>query len=272
MDDDQKMNDLLAQAYNSAPLYVQDFLDEDKFSDFMLDLQAEMKMHADTATNVSNQILLTLLGVIEPGELPAELKNAGLEEAVIPEVIKKVNDSIFAPLQEEARKGALAPAASAPRAQASSAPATPIVSVPAPVAPLPAPAPLPTPLPTPAPEPILPPPPVPVVAAEEPTMRTMAHDVEAMQTGHTPAPTPYAMPSPPPTTTQSVPPPAEPIAPSINQFARPAAPLIAPTPPVVPPSQMPVAPSIAKTPVPDIHEVTSTLQKYGIDPYREPPE
>lgn len=232
---------------------------------------------------------MMLLGMAEPRELPGNLKTeAGLTDEQVAAVIALANREVFGPLQAEMRKASAPPV----RAQASSAPAAPIVPPPTLVTPVP-PAPammVPTPAPvfTPRPvEPYIPPaPPVSVPipgplpqtpaapqwtppAPIEPTMRTMAHDVESMKAGAIPAPTPYHASVPPP-----VAPAVEPPAPRMPSTPEPR--LVVPPPPSVPPSQVSEAPQLSRTraatPVPDLHEVTSTLQKYGIDPYRETPE
>lgn len=280
MDNDQNLSDLLVKAYDAAPAPIQNFIDDERLADFMINLQMTKKMQVDVAGEVSNRILLTLLGVLSPNELPAELKAAGVPEEQVDEVLKAANDSIFLPLREEMRN---APQTPAPQ-QAPSSPQAPLVSVPTPIAIPQAPAPQPvqpvvpayvSPMPQP-PAPTYTPPVQPVAPPEPyvpaaPVARTMAHDVEAMKDGHfVPAWAPPATPAP-----------VQQAAPAAPVFTPMPAPVTAPAPQpkqsaYVPPpiNALRSEPVVQKQPVsdtlPERKEITDTLKKYGIDPYHEP--
>lgn len=310
MDNDQNLDDLLVKAYDAAPVQIQAFLDDERLADFMIHLQMTKKMQVDVAGEVSNRILLTLLGVLSPNELPAELKAAGVPDEQVDEVLKAANDAIFLPLREEMRNAPQTPAPQQIPTQAPSSPQAPLVSVPTPIAmpqapvlqpvqpaapayapPTPQPvAPIYTPLAQPpmASEPYIPP--APPVAM--PVARTMAHDVEAMKDGH--QPTAWAPPVPaqnPPaafSVPTSFPQPQAPAAYQAPQVA-PSAPVFTPMPnPVAAPAPQPPRPAYVPPPInalrtepvapkqpaadtlPQRKEITDTLKQYGIDPYHEP--
>ncbi len=292
MDNDHNLDDLLVKAYDAAPPQIQAFIDDERLADFMINLQMTKKMQVDVAGEVSNRILLTLLGVLSPNELPAELKAAGVPDEQIDEVLKAANDAIFLPLREEMRTAPQTPAPQQIPAQAPSSPATPLVSVPTPIAMPQAPAPQPAaPIYTPpaqppmAPEPYIPPAPVAM-----PVARTMAHDVEAMKDGHQPSawtpPVAPQNPSPAFSVPTSFSQPQAPVAYKMPQAVPPApvftptpAPMSAPQPPrpaYVPPpiNALRPDPLTPKQPssdtLPERKEITDTLKKYGIDPYHEP--
>lgn len=237
----------LQQAFAQAPEYVRSYISSGKYDAFTEKIKTVGSFTEDVQSIISNEVLMMLLGMSEPQELATNLvQEAGITAEEADAVVVLANTEIFTPIQNEAQK---APASIAPRPQASSAPQAPIVPVPSIATPPPV-QPYVPPVPIPAPQPQA----LPIV----PEMRTMAHDVEAMKNG-----VPQAKPIP----AQSTPAPVPQTAPIPVQ----------PTPPVVPPEvgmgARPVtAPTTPRVRTPDSAELTSTLKKYGIDPYREAPE
>lgn len=266
--DDTKLNELLLRAYGAAPEHIQEFIADEGLDEFMLDLQVDKKLRADVAASVSDHILLTLLGVMQPAELATALKtDTGLTETQAVEVLQEVNKSIFIPLKEKTLKKEAPQAAPAQVQQPKPVPPPPAYVPPTPKpaaqkAPVfrpfvPPPATQPVSAPTPpvqpqAPKPVAPttpaPKPQPVHTTSElpqrPPMRTMMQD--AQQAQHpTPPPTPTPRPAP------------------------------VQTPPAI--AQAPVTPpSFTKTPgqpsTPNKEDLANTLKQYGVDPYREPVE
>ncbi len=255
---------LLAQAFAQAPGYIQDFVRSGKYDGFLEKVRTTENLHIDVLDTVSDEVLMMLLGMSEPQELTDNLKKeAGLTDAQADSVIAIANREIFAPLQEELRESQ----SSAGEASAPETPVIPVSPVPAALSPAPAPA-APPPVLAPVPSPLAEqtPAPVPAPVPAEPMVRTMAHDVEAMKTGTAAAPAPYQMPAAPVLAAPALEAPQQPSLPS-----RWAAPVTAPsdTPSF---SKVPGSSPASRNAAPDIQEVTSTLQKYGIDPYREPTE
>lgn len=254
--DDNDLRDTVGTLLAGLPPAVRDFVTSDKLDEVVLELAGKYQMHADQSGKFHEALVYMLLGVYDPERFVARLTQAGIPGESVQGVIADLNDRVFVPLRAtEADAPTTTPAAPAP-----------VAPQPAPVRPTPAPAPAAPQIPE-APvfhdpfavltqsagpqQAIAPEAPAPVPA--EPTMRTMAHDVEAMKTGTAPAPVPYAAPS--------VPPPAP--APAPESFIAPAP--VDPLPSVrtFPPAQAPAEKS------PDPKELHETLKKYGIDPYRE---
>jgi hypothetical protein len=239
---------LLKEAYDAAPPYIQDFIVSGKFDAFMAELQGKLTIHADIANGVSNEILMMILGLTEPKEFVESLvKHAGVDPKLVGPIVEETNKAVFIPLQEQTRAQRVT----------DTPPATPRPTPPPSAYVPPAP---------PAPEPI----PVPTPPIQEipivPSMRTMASDVEQINGGGVPAARPYTIPgsapTPPPAPVSAPVPPPAPITASIPA---PSAPVPAPVAPIVPHRERSV-------PAPSREEVTDTLKKYGIDPYREPVE
>lgn len=259
----------IAQVFAQAPTYVQDFIRSGKYEEFLTELRTQENMHIDVLDIVSDEILMMLLGMSEPLMLADNLK----EEAVLTDeqtaaVIALANQRIFMPLQESMRNPVQKPQVSIVREQAPSTPSAPLVRTPEVLAPassvmIPEPvvaAPVPAPVFVPPPAPIIPPEPTVPVAPVEHTMRTMAHDIEAMQGGTLPAPVHYTAPTPRSQPVYQAP--VAPSAPAPLPTPLPSAPEIAPVPEVV----------VPRTNTPSHKEVVNTLKQYGIDPYREAPE
>ncbi len=257
-------NQLLATFQNTPP-FIQEFIESGEFSAFTEKLSTKFGFTPDMRTDVSNEILMVLLGVSSPNELPQNLATeAGVGEILIPDIIEEVRNGVFEPL---IAKGGGEPAHDLPVIISTETPRTPPPPPPAYVAtstpPVQVPAPASSPLATfhanlptnapseHAPAPPTRPTPVPEVKAifsaqptkplEEPHARTMAGDIEAMQHGGTPAPQ------------QRVPVP--------ERENHPQSPPLPPTTTQKPTAQEPSASSLQ-----------ADLKKYGIDPYREPIE
>lgn len=104
MNEDQ-LQDLLVRGYDSAPPHIQKFIQDGKVGAFVMSVQGSAQLHADVADDVSNQILLTLLGVLSPAELPDTLKKeVGLSDAQIATILNEANKTIFIPLRDELSK------------------------------------------------------------------------------------------------------------------------------------------------------------------------
>lgn len=214
----------------------------------VLELTRKYRLHVDQATELHQALLMMLLGVQSPDQFATHLESKAFTEETIKNILTDLNDRVFAPLRKAEREPAIVPAPVR----------TPLANVPAPLQPAPvAPVFVPPAIPMPAPpaaERI-------VSAAPEPAMRTMAHDVESMKDGHGAPSFAYSAPA----AAAPVSPPAPP-----QPVSRVEAVLAAPAP--APSGEVP-PPHPARTfGAPDPREMRATLQKYGIDPYREVPE
>lgn len=107
MNDDQ-LQDILVRGFNSAPPHIQKFIQDGKVGAFVMSVQTSAQLHADVADDVSNQILLTLLGVLSPAELPEILKKeVGLSDTQVSLILTEANRAIFTPLRDELGKGSV---------------------------------------------------------------------------------------------------------------------------------------------------------------------
>ncbi len=247
--------------FQKLPYPIKEFLSSPNFGDMIDELQVKHKLHVDTTGTLAEGVTQMIAGIISPTQFLQELRGAGVSDVVANNLLQDLNTRVFKPLNEKIREdGFVVPTTSESRPeqpQARPAPQTlratqPLqTSPPNPPVPLPptpavsvAPQPVP-PQPKPIPSPVAQPTPRPIAA---PAMRTMAHDVEGMKEGKVPPPF-FANPVPP-AAPVSVPPPAP----------RPVPPVFPTTPP--PPREVPSL-------TPTAEEVSSSLKKYGIDPYRE---
>ena len=270
---------VIEQALETAPPYIREYLRSGKYAAFIEDVRLIGNYHVDTLGIISDEVLMMLLGMSDPRELAESLKReAKLTDEQIGLIISLANDHIFTPLRSEARKeevpnetvgkvsaaplvgppslSGVSPAALSTPASIPGYPPDPTRPAQgAPVAAAPLSVPPPVPLmatPEPMPLPVRPAPPTMAEPIATPTMRTMAHDVEAMKDGQPPAPLPYTGGAPAVAAPRPEPVAAPPVVSSLP-------------PPSAPPSlPMPAAPSE--------DEVHATLKQYGIDPYREPVE
>lgn len=260
---DQTTKDQILAAFEQAPPYVKELVNSGKYTEFMNKVRILGNYHADVLGNISDEILMMLLGMSEPVELMDNLqKEAGITQEEAGMIVDLANDEIFGPLRESLKKGSESAPVQAPRPALVETPAVATGYYPDPTRPnAPAPAPLPVPPPAPIPVPVPPAPvaqaPIPPVAP--PPMRTMVQDIEQMgQGGATPPPVVAQM---PPVSPSAIPTPVRPA-------PEPPPPYIPPPVPPPPPPQPTPNPEDA----PNRAEIEATLKRYGIDPYREPVE
>ncbi len=266
------------------PAPVRAFVTSDRVDEIVTILGKKYQLHADQSGRFHQAFVFMLLGVYTPARFASALEDNNFPEETVEGILADLNERVFAPLRKAEREtqkeapseapiSARAPLVPVPAPiemprsivpQQATVPQVPATSAPLPTitAPLRSQTPI-SPTPTPA-QPSM-------TAYMEPTMRTMAHDVEAMKDGQIPAALPYTLHAP-----SSIPTPASTQEPKL---AIPAAP--APSPAPVVQATAPVTAPRAETPpphpmrtfgTPDLEEVKSTLQKYGVDPYRETPE
>ncbi len=102
---EQPIDAVLKEAYHQAPPYIQKYLIEGKLDTFMTALTSHFGLHADVAEKVENEILMTVLGMTPPNELPANLTNvAGVAPGLVDPIIGELNTAVFVPLRESLQK------------------------------------------------------------------------------------------------------------------------------------------------------------------------
>lgn len=264
------LSTLIAQ----LPLPVRNFVQSQERTDIALALSQKYQLHADQAGAFERSFLYMLLGVSDPKEFVADLREAGISEEAVAGLASDLNEQVFKRLRREEEQAAAAPAPPPP--------------------PVPTPQPVVAPAPPPAPEPPAPQP-----------VRTMGADMAQVQAGYQ-MPYPQQPMYPPVQQVQYVPfgyapipmqqpggywvpvvLPQQPMYP--QQMQQPVPPPPPPTPPtpapapVAPPPPPPPAPQpevqrVAPPPPPNLPvmeaapvENNDPLKKeYGVDPYREP--
>ncbi|HEV7121451.1 MAG TPA: hypothetical protein VGN56_01335 [Candidatus Paceibacterota bacterium] len=290
------------------PKPVQDFLHSPERDTVAQELSAKYALHVDQAGVFERSYLYMLLGVFTPDEFVQELRDARIPEESIRGLTIDVNERVFKRLQGAERNPP--PAAPAPIPPPIPLQPKPFVSTPmakpftATAEPKPVPPPPATPIyvpptapaaPSPVPSAFTSPASTPAAPVEHPTVRTMAHDMEALKEEskhpHAPqqafpahqvpvAPSAWQPASPARTfQTSSVPntapvtPAPQPFSPSTAPFAL-SVPVSAPMPPAARPAPaVPVPPNLPGQPA-GTHpaDVPPIVKEYSVDPYREVPE
>lgn len=267
--DDAKIEEHISTLLAALPKTVRDFMTGKEFGAVVSLLSKKYQLHADQAGQFHQALIFLMLGVYSPDRFVNKLEDEKFPEETVEGILADLNERVFAPLRKAQRTAEQKASAAAPAAR------KPLANVPAPLgapgaAPVPPAAPRPAP---PAPAPVVVPAapavsvapaapmpsPAPVMPAE-PLMRTMAHDVEAMN-GPRPAPQTPAAPSAPAVSVAPAAP--APVSETPSAWAAPVA---------APRSETPPPHPTRAIGAPDPQEVTDTLKKYGIDPYREPVE
>lgn len=267
---DDDINQSVAVLLEHLPAPVRAFVKSQERTDIALALSQKYRLHADQAGVFEQSFLYMLLGVSDPKEFVADLREAGISEEAVAGLANDLNEQVFKPLRREEEQVA-APAAPPP---------PPPPSAPAPP----------------------PPPPPPPVAPAEP-MRTMGTDMAHVQAGYqmpypqqpmypsvqqvqyvpfgyapipmqqpggywVPVVLPQQQPVYPPQMQQPVPPspPPPPPAPVVV----PATPPPPPPPPVFEREVPPPPPNLPTMEVSPTESADPLKKEYGVDPYREP--
>lgn len=239
---DMSIEDAVATLVSELPQPIREFITGPKRNAVSLALMQKHGLHADQAAAFEHAYLFMLLGIESPEEFSQELREAGIEEGTVTALATDVNEMVFKPLRSQMQAATPAPAQPAPTYRAPLVPPMKLVeAAPTPVTPLPAPAPVPV---VPPPVSAVIPPPMPVAPSGEPsyTVRTMAHDIEAVKEHRAPEAIPVVHHS-------------EPVPPVLHT-----------------PEQIPVPPSPRTAPPPPNLPGAPIQKQYGVDPYREPME
>lgn len=216
----------IRQAISRAPQPIREFIVEGELVQIAQKIAAEHHLHVDATGMLVQLMTAVLLGFLDPALLPSEVSRLGVETDTVSRFINDLNTQIFIPLQkrvkgagnepskearvEEGKSFSTAPTpASAPERPASfrTPPPAPVAPPPAVSAPVQPTQPIPQPLMSaqeapvpsynligsananPQPAPAMPAS-APMPVAPMPTMRTMQHDIDALQHGQVPTPFP----------------------------------------------------------------------------------
>lgn len=304
--DAAEIQSVLKAAYDAAPEPVRAYVSSGAFKTAMTDMQAKLGLSPEQSSVVSDEALMLLLGMSEPAEFVAALGEGGLSETETSAIVAYINENIFSRLQKEESGTQTAERPAMPQTTQQPAPApakllqrpsSAVSSIPAEPMPASRPAPppsvyvpqtlqmrtmahdvesmkagksadmFPAPAVTPKPVPGIPNPPAP--AAPLPAAPTQAPEIERAtrvarsEAAYTPSFEPAVPASRPP---------VEPVSPPVPVPMTPPASPSMPVSPAYSERPAPVAAPQPFSPTPTKEEVTTGLQQYGIDPYREPIE
>ncbi len=95
----------IGAAYDSAPVLVQNTLASDELVAFGMRLESQYHLHVDTVGSVADLIRNLLIGLINPAEFSDELKRLGIENSMVQDIIRDVNETIFIPLRTKMEEG-----------------------------------------------------------------------------------------------------------------------------------------------------------------------
>lgn len=103
---EQDIEKLIKERAKLVPLPVQEVLISGTIEQVTKKMIDEFHLHLDIADTISNEVLLSLLGITEPKDLPEHIKKeAGLDEATTSKIVKFLNAELYAPLVTKLREG-----------------------------------------------------------------------------------------------------------------------------------------------------------------------
>lgn len=111
MDHDKKeltLNESIAHVMKTLPPIIQTYLTKGGYTLVARSLMAKYNLRIDQGGVLEREIMLLLMGVENPDEFTEALAGeARLDEQTVSNIIKDVNNQIFAPLRKEEEKGGM---------------------------------------------------------------------------------------------------------------------------------------------------------------------
>ncbi|MFZ1075659.1 MAG: hypothetical protein WAN50_04775 [Minisyncoccia bacterium] len=123
---DSQFEESLNVIMRTLPAAIRQYFEDSAYIPVVQDLSATYSLHIDQAGVLVRNVILLLLGIEDPNEFAAALKNdGGIPDALVTGIMKDVNERIFVPLRDKMEKGtaAKAPEAAPPSPVAPPAPA-----------------------------------------------------------------------------------------------------------------------------------------------------
>jgi hypothetical protein len=94
----------LAAAYSAAPKHIQDFIYSGNLLHFLEQIRSTHDLPIDKMDKLAKEIVMTLVGILEPAELPINLRvEVDLPEELVNPIVEDVNRLIFVPLGQQTR-------------------------------------------------------------------------------------------------------------------------------------------------------------------------
>jgi hypothetical protein len=107
------LEESIAQVVQGLPPVIRAYVTEGKYTDVSKRLMSKYGLRVDQAGVLERELALILMGVDTPDEFTEALaKEAALDQKVIADIVRDVNDQIFIPLREaedEERRRSIAP-------------------------------------------------------------------------------------------------------------------------------------------------------------------
>ncbi len=100
-------NNSVAQVMKSLPSAIQEFIRQERYTAVAKNLMTKYGLHIDQATILERELMLLLMGIENPDEFAAALRDeARLPQEIITGIAKDINEQIFIPLQKEMQQAA----------------------------------------------------------------------------------------------------------------------------------------------------------------------
>ena len=95
------LEDSVAQVLQTLPPVVRDFVSQGKYTDVAKRLMSKYSLRIDQAGVLERELMLVLMGVDSPDEFTQALADeAKLDQKVINNIVREVNELVFIPLRE----------------------------------------------------------------------------------------------------------------------------------------------------------------------------
>lgn len=100
--------DSIKEVMQTLPPVIRDYLAQGKYTPIAKSLMTKYNLRIDQGGVLEREIMLLLMGVENPDEFTQALvEEARLDEQTVSNIIKDVNNQIFAPLRKEEEKGGM---------------------------------------------------------------------------------------------------------------------------------------------------------------------
>lgn len=98
---DMTLEESVAQVLQTLPPVVRDFVSQGKYTDVAKRLMSKYGLRIDQAGVLERELMLILMGVDSPDEFTQALADeAKLDQKVINDIVREVNELVFIPLRE----------------------------------------------------------------------------------------------------------------------------------------------------------------------------
>ncbi len=96
-------DEAIQEAWDAAPPYVREMLASAEFQNFLKSFEVRFKISPDSAGAASYEVVIALLGITRPEQLPAALAAYALvPDSKMDALITALDEEVFAPLLEKA--------------------------------------------------------------------------------------------------------------------------------------------------------------------------